>query len=128
MNSDSAPERDQDVRPPRHCPTCGQDLSEHPYYQLRPSPFAGKLLWLAKVLIPVMAVFFLYLFFSGNFLPSFSVVSGYFILVVICGPSLLLYSVTLLIPRTRRVICLHCSWYRDYPFRMGTFEARPEAH
>ena len=32
------------LRPPRHCPACSQDLSQYPYYQLIPSPFARKLL------------------------------------------------------------------------------------
>ncbi len=114
-------------RPPRHCPACSQDLSRYPYYQLIPSPFARKLLTLARALIAVMTVVFLNLFFSGDFLPSHSGASGYFIIAFICGPSLLIYSVTVLLPRTRRVICLRCSWFRDYPFSRGTFEARPEA-
>ena len=56
---------------------------------------------------------------------SFGFVSGYFSLGYICIPSLLVYSVSVLMPRDRRVICLHCSWYRDYPFRWGLFEAAP---
>ena len=123
MKRETTPEA---VRPPRHCPTCGQDLSRYPYYQLKPSPFARKLLALARFFIPVMTVVFLYQFFSGNFMPSHSGVSGYFIIAYICSPSLLLYAVTVLLPRTRRVICLHCSWFQDYPFSFGTFEARTE--
>ena len=46
------------TEPPRHCPTCGQDLSQYPYYQLQPGPFTRKLLALARLLIPVMTVSF----------------------------------------------------------------------
>ncbi len=74
-----------------------------------------------------MAVVFLFQLFTGRFLSSFSVVSGYFIVAYICGPSLLVYGVSQLLPRVRRVICLRCSWYCDYPFRWGPLEARPAA-
>lgn len=126
MTRDSGRAHDEASKPPRHCPTCGHDLSPHPYYQLRPSPFASKLLQLARWLIPVMAVVFLIQFFSGHFLHTMSVASGYFIIAYICAPSLLLYVITLPMPRTRRVICLHCSWFHDYPWRRGLFEARSE--
>ena len=124
MTRDSGRAHEDTSRPPRHCPTCGHDLSEHPYYQLRPSPFAAKLLTIARWLLPVMAVVFLIQLYSGNFLLILSVASGYLIVAYICAPSLLLYVITLPIPRTRRVICLHCSWFHDYPWRRGLFEAR----
>ncbi len=123
MKRESTP-HDHAVKPPRYCPTCRQDLSQYPYYRLRPSPFARKLLTLARLLIPVMTVVFLIQFFSDSFPQSFGIVSGYLIVAYICTPSLLIYAVTLLIPRVRRVTCLHCSWYHDYPFRWGLFEAR----
>lgn len=127
MRTETTPSRDDAHKPPRHCPECGHDLSEYPYYLLRPSPFARKLQRLAAMLLPAMTVLFLVLLFRGAFLPSFSIVSGYFILAFICAPSLLRYSVSLLMPRTRRALCLHCSWYHDYPFSWGPFEARSEA-
>ena len=91
-----------ETQPPRHCPACAADLSAYPYYQLVPSPFARKLLFLARLLIPVMSVVFLIHVFTIG-LPGRSVVSGYFLVAYICTPSLLVYSLTLLIPRMRRV-------------------------
>ena len=43
----------------------------------------------------------------------------YFIAAYIATPSLLIYSVSILFPKDRRVICLHCSWFRDFAFQMG---------
>ncbi len=127
MGTQSHPPRREAGPPPRHCPACGDDLSEHPYYQLHPSPVTRRLHTLARLLLPVMTVVFFVQLATQSFMPSFSVVSGYFIVAYICAPSMLVYSVSLLMPRDRRVICLHCSWYRDYPFRWGIFEAAPAA-
>lgn len=113
-----------DEKPPRFCPVCGQDLGDFPYYQFYPARFARRLQALAAFLLPVMGIVFVVQLFSGNFLPHFSMASGYFILLYVCTPSLLIYSVSLVIPKVHRVICLHCSWYRDYPFRWGLFEAK----
>lgn len=112
-------------KPPRHCPVCGQDLSAYPYYQFLPAPAARRLRALAALLLPVMSIVFLVQLFSGSFAPNNSLASGYFILIYICTPSLLIYAASLVIPQVHRVICLHCSWYRDYPYRWGLFEARP---
>ncbi len=71
-----------------------------------------------------MAMLFLYMLFSGSFLRFYTATSGYFIVALVCGPSLLVYSVSLLMPRELRIICLHCSWYRDYPYRRDLFETR----
>ncbi len=111
-------------KPPRYCPTCGDDLSDYPYYQVRPGPFARRLLTLARALLAIMAMLFLYLLFSGSSPPFYTTTSGYFIVAFVCGPSLLVYSVSLLMSRERRIICLHCSWYRDYPYRRDLFETR----
>ncbi len=78
---------------PRYCPTRGDDLSDYPYYQVRPGPFARRLLTLARALLAIMAMVFLYMLFSGSFLPFYSTTSGYFIVAFVCGPSLLVYSV-----------------------------------
>ncbi len=115
------------TKPPRHCPTCGHDLSAYPYYQLRPSPFARRLMNLAGLLIPVMTAVFLVQLFSGTILPNFSMVSGYLILAYICGPSLVIYAASALMPRIRRVTCLHCSWYHDYTFNRGPFDPNLES-
>lgn len=117
-------------KPPRHCPACDNDLSEFPYYQLHPGPVARKLLGLAWVLLPIMTALFLYQLLGEEvpgWLPrlprSFSAVSGYFILAYVCAPSLLVYSISILLPKRRRVICQRCSWYREYSYRPGMFGA-----
>jgi len=118
---------DSGTPPPKVCPSCAQDLSDFPYYQQTPCPIARRLQKLAALLLPVMSVVFLVQMFSGAFPVSFHVASGYFIIAYVSTPSLLLVALSMLFPRDRRVICLHCSWYRDYPFRWGEklFEARP---
>ncbi|MFQ5528486.1 MAG: hypothetical protein ACE5GX_19810 [Thermoanaerobaculia bacterium] len=40
------------TEPPRLCPSCGQDLSAHPYYQLVPSCAARILQRIAMALLP----------------------------------------------------------------------------
>ncbi|MCP3957456.1 MAG: hypothetical protein GY719_06355 [bacterium] len=117
---------DSAAGPPRHCPACGQDLSRYPYYQLRSGPFARKLDALARSLIPVMAVVFVFHFFSESFPTNFHNAFGHYVVAFVCGPSMLIYTLALPFPKQRRVICLRCSWYRDYPVRRGPFEARSE--
>lgn len=112
------------MKPPRHCPVCGQDLGAYPYYQFRPAPSARRLRGLAALLLPVMGIVFLVQLYSGNFLPNNSLASGHFILLYVCTPSLLIYAISLVIPQVHRVICLHCNWYRDYPYQWGLFEAQ----
>lgn len=116
-------------KPPRLCPSCGDDLSDFPYYQLTPCPIARRLQKLAGWLLPVMGVVFVVQLFTGTFPVAFSAVSGYFIAAYIATPSLLLYAVSIVFPRDRRVICLHCSWYRDYPSQWGEglFQAQGSA-
>lgn len=102
---------------PRTCPSCGQDLSAHPYYQPRPGPTAKMLRKIALVLLPVMAVVYLALLFLGS--PGmglgFGTGHGYFAVALIGGPSLVLYAISRFFPRNRLVICLHCSWNREFP-------------
>ena len=100
---------------PRHCPTCGQDLTEHPYYQTRPGPAARLLRKIAMALLPVMAAVYLYLVLLSDFDPGFGTGAGYLAVALIGGPSFLLYAVSRLLPRCRLVICLHCSWSAEYP-------------
>ena len=101
--------------PPRICPSCGQDLSAHPYYQTRPGPAARLLRRIALVLLPVMAVVYLLLLFQGYRDLGFGTGHGYLAVGLIGGPSFLLYALSRLFPRSRLVICLHCSWNREYP-------------
>ena len=103
--------------PPRLCPSCGHDMSDHPYYQEGPGPAARSMQKAAVLLLPVMAGFwFLLLFLVVSGHPwGFGAVEGYWALPVIGGPSAVLYVVSRLLPRTRRIICLRCSWNREYP-------------
>lgn len=110
-------------KPPRYCPACGQDLSEYPYYERIAGPAAQRLQLMAKVSIPLMAILFVAAWASG-YIPGFSSsASGYFIIAVVCSPAALLYAASQAFPRMFRVICLHCSWFRDYRFRLGVFAA-----
>lgn len=127
MHDDATEAPDIADRPPRHCPACGQDLSRFPYYQLRSGPFARKLHALARALIPVMAVVFAIHMGSESFPTNFHNAFGHYIMAFVCGPSMVLYTLALPFPKQRRVICLRCSWYRDFPFRWGPFEAQPTA-
>ncbi len=106
--------------PPRICPSCGHDMSEHPYYQLRPGPLARLLRRIAMGLLPVLAVAYLSLLFFGEQNLGFGTGAGYLAIALIGGPSLLLYAVSRLLPRRRVVICLHCSWNREYPATAST--------
>lgn len=101
--------------PPRNCPTCGQDLSEYPYYQPSLSPAAKGLRRIGLLLLPVMGLVYLFLLLSGNRGMGFGMGHGYFAATLICGPSLLLYLLSRLFPRRRKVICLRCSWNEEYP-------------
>ncbi len=127
MQTEATGARDRTERPPRHCPACGQDLSRFPYYQLRSGPLARRLRALARALIPVMAVVFVFHVFSESFPTDFHDAFGHYVMAFVCGPSMLIYTLALPFPKQRRVICLRCSWYRDYPYRWGPFEARSEA-
>lgn len=103
-------------RPPQHCPACGHDLSDHPYFQEGPGP-AGRLLQRAAlVLLPVMALVWglLLLLDVADHPWGLGAGRGYLALPIIGGPSLVLYVASRLLPRTRRVICLRCSWNREY--------------
>ena len=101
--------------PPRTCPACGQDLSEHPYYRERPGKTARKLRMVAVALLPAMSVVYLALLFFGGYALGFGTGHGYWAVAVIGGPSLVLYAVSRLLPRVRLVICLRCSWSQEYP-------------
>lgn len=103
-------------RPPRHCPTCGQDLSEYPYYQKTPGTAAKIVRRIAVGLLPVMALVYLSFLIWGTISPGFGTGAGYFAVAVIGGPSLLLYLISRLLPQRRNVICLRCSWNREFPF------------
>ena len=70
-----------------------------------------------------MAVLFVVHLFSESFPTRFHDALGHYIMAFVCGPSLLIYMLALPLPKQRRVICLRCSWYRDFPFRWGPFEA-----
>ena len=104
-------------QPPRVCPSCGQDLSAHPYYQTRPGPTARLLRKIAVILLPVMAVVYLVLLFreASGLQFGFGSGHGYLAVALVGGPSFLLYAISRLFPRTRLVICLHCSWNHEYP-------------
>jgi hypothetical protein len=102
---------------PRFCPSCGEDLSEHPYYQLVPSRAGRVLSKIAVVLLPVMAIVYVAQLFWGNANLGFGTGAGYFALLVIGGPSLLPYAASRLLPKRRLVICQRCSWNREYPHR-----------
>ena len=103
--------------PPRYCPTCGQDLSEYPYYQQAPGPAAKIMRRIAIGLLPLMAVFYLSFLIWGEVSPGFGAGAGYFAIGVISGPSLLLYVISRLMPQRRRVICLRCSWNQKFPYQ-----------
>lgn len=102
-------------RIPRSCPTCGQDLSAHPYYQTRPGPAARLLRKIAMALLPVIAAVYLFLLFQGDRDMGFGTGAGYLAVGLIGGPSFLLYAISRLLPRSRLVICLHCSWNQEFP-------------
>ncbi|MFQ5350460.1 MAG: hypothetical protein ACE5EG_08470 [Thermoanaerobaculia bacterium] len=101
--------------PPPICPSCGHDMSDHPYSQDRPGPAARKLRKIALALLPVMGLVYLYLLFLSEMDMGFGTGAGYFAVALIGGPSFLLYAVSRRLPRVRLVICLHCSWNREYP-------------
>ena len=103
------------AQPPRTCPSCDQDLSAHPYYQPQSGPTARMLRRIALALLPVMAVVYLFLLFQGDSDMGFGTGAGYFAVALIGGPSFLLYAISRLFPRSRLVICLHCSWNHEYP-------------
>lgn len=102
---------------PRTCPSCGHDLSAHPYYQSRPGPTARRLRTIAVALLPVMAVVYLYLLLreAAAMELGFGSGHGYLAVALVGGPSFLLYAASRLFPRRRLVICLRCSWNREYP-------------
>ena len=101
--------------PPENCPTCGEPLGEISYYELRPGKSARQLQTFAKALLPLMGVLVFVSLLAGGPFSNFSVVSGYFFVAVVTAPSLLFYAISWFFPKERRVICLHCSWYHDYP-------------
>ena len=103
-------------KPPRKCPTCGQDLSEYPYYQRTPGPAAKVVRRIGVWLLGVMAVIYFSWLFWGSTPMGFGTGAGYFAVAVICGPSLLLYIISRLLPQRRNVICLRCSWNQEFPF------------
>ena len=62
------------------------------------------------------SVYLALLFLSPSGMPlGFGTGHGYFAVALIGGPSFLLYLISRLFPRNRLVICLHCSWNREYP-------------
>ena len=61
-----------------------------------------------------MAVVYLAMLLVGNRALGFGTGHGYFAVALIGGPSLLLYALSNLMPKRRRVFCLHCSWNREF--------------
>ncbi len=107
----------QEQTPPRLCPECGADLSDFPYDRLEPGKAARAVRRVAVWLLPVLALAYLAQLFWGSANMGFGTGAGYFAVLWICGPSLLLYAVSRLLPKVRRVICLRCSWNQEYPAR-----------
>jgi amino acid transporter len=101
--------------PPRHCPTCGQDPSDYPYYQRGLSRPAKLLRRVALGLLPIFAALYLALIFWGTTPPPFGAGAAYYAAIWVGGPSLILYALSRLFPRTRIVICQRCSWNKEYP-------------
>ena len=101
--------------PPRHCPTCGQDLSEHPYYQRGLSRPAKLLRRVAVWMLPLFAALYLVQLFWGEGALGFGTGAGYYAVAWIGGPSMILYALSRLFARTRIVICQRCSWNQEYP-------------
>ena len=99
---------------PKQCPTCGADLSDYPYYQTVPGPVGRMLRRIAVWLLPGMALVYLSLLFAGSRALGFGTGHGYLAIAIMGGPSLVLYAVSNLLPKRRRVICLHCSWSHEY--------------
>ena len=109
--------------PPRHCPTCDVDLSPYPYYQRIPGQAARGLHKLGKLSIVLMTVFVILSFSNGEAPMMLSLWGGFLILFVICAPAAFLYGYSLLFPQDYQVICLRCSWTRNYAFRSGPLRA-----
>ena len=107
--------------PPEFCPTCGELLGDFAYYEVRPGRSARQLQAFAKLLLPVMGVLVFALLLVGGPFKNFSVVSGYFFVAVVSAPSLLFYCISCFFQRERRVICLRCSWYQDFPESFSFF-------
>ncbi len=101
--------------PPRICPGCGIELPEFPYAQIKPAKTARAVRRVALWLIPILAVVYLGQLFLGSSSLGFGTGAGYYAVLWTCGPSLLLYLVSRLLPRVRQVICLRCSWNAEYP-------------
>jgi hypothetical protein len=114
QGSTAASEPGAETHPPAICPVCGASLSDHPYYQLVPSPLARLLQKCAKGLFFVMAVLYLGVLFWGRWPLGFGSGHGYAAVAFIAGPSLLLYAISRLFPRRHRVMCLRCSWSHEY--------------
>lgn len=112
----SRPPKSRVEQPPENCPTCGQYLTEYPYYQVRANRPARILRRIAILLLPVMALAYLVQLFWGSAQLGFGTGHGYWALLFIGGPSLLLYTITRLFPKARIIICPRCSWNREYPF------------
>ena len=113
--------------PPRHCPTCAVDLGAYPYYQRVPCTLSRWLNGLGRATILPMfglALYFLLVRETPIF-PSPSI--GFILAGFTIGPAMLLYAFTRFLPRYFRVVCLRCSWYRDYAFRFRVFEAKESA-
>lgn len=107
--------RHRATQPPRVCPTCGANLSDHPYAQIRPAKGAKALRRLGLWLLPVLAMTYLAQLFLGGTWLGVGTGAGYYAVLWIGGPSLVLYMVSRLLPRVRQVICLRCSWNEEYP-------------
>jgi hypothetical protein len=69
----------------------------------------------ALALLPLFSLLYLALLFWGDRSLGFGTGAGYYSVFWICGPSLVLYALSRLFPRTRIVICQRCSWNREYP-------------
>ena len=101
-------------RIPERCPTCNAELSEHPYYQIVPGPLGRLLRRIALWLLPCMAAVYVAMLLFGSRPLGFGTGHGYFAVAIIGGPSFLLYVLSNLVPKRRRVICLHCSWNDEF--------------
>jgi len=101
-------------RLPERRPTCDAELSEYPFYQIVPGPFGRLLRRIAVWLLPCMALVYLAVLLLGSRALGFGTGHGYFAVALIGGPSLLLYALSNLVPKRRRVICLHCSCNQEF--------------
>ena len=111
---------------PAVCPECHHALDPEFSQRIRPCRFGRGLQVTAWITVPIMFIFMIaHMAYIGGFpFIASGPGAGWAFLGFIAGPAMLLYVISLFLPRVRRFTCLACGWQKNLPIKPGSPQPR----